>query len=336
MVCSVMVLACGHPLSEISPKVITEKTPHDTDDPAIWVNSSRPEKSIVFGTDKDEVNGGVYAFDLNGTIIKEKSITGLSYPNNIDLAYGLVLPDSSVTDFIMFTEREKNQIRLFSVPDMRPLDDGGFPVFVAETSTDNRRPMGIAIYKDPDSGRFFPVISRKVGPRNNYLYQYELISDSLGVRLKLIRKFGAFSGKKEIEAIVIDNELGVLYYADEMHCIHKYYAHPDKGSEELDCFGAENFKRDIEGMAIAKGENGAGYLIASDQQAHSFSVFERQTNLFIKQVNLGTTETDGCEVTTENLGPLFPNGLFVSMTDSREFYFHDFGEILKRIEEKSE
>jgi 3-phytase len=336
LVCAVVVVSCGHPLPEIPAKVITEQTPHDTDDPAIWVNKENPAQSLVFGTDKDEVNGGVYAFDLNGAIIEEKSITGLSYPNNVDLAYGFKLSDSTVADILMFTEREKNQVRLFSVPDMTPLDNGGFPVFVDESSSDLRRPMGIAIYKDPVSERFFPVVSRKVGPKINYLYQYELIADSLGIRFELLRKFGAFSGKKEIEAIVVDNDLGFLYYADEMHCIHKYYAHPDRGSEELDCFGAHNFKRDIEGMAIAKGPNGDGYLIVSDQQAHSFSVFDRQTNTYIKQVNLGTIETDGCEVTTENLGPLFPNGLFVSMTDSREFYFHDFGEILQRIEEKSE
>ncbi|MEM1002216.1 MAG: phytase [Bacteroidota bacterium] len=331
LVCSVIVLSCGHPLAEIPPKVITEQTPHDTDDPAIWINRENPEESIVFGTDKDEINGGVYAYNLDGKIIRDKSITGLSYPNNVDLAYGFKLPDSTQTDIIMFTEREKNQVRLFSVPDMQPLDGGGFPVFEDESSTDLRRPMGIGLFKDPNSGNIFPIVSRKAGPKDNYLYQYQLVSDSLGIDLKLVRKFGNYSGKKEIEAVAVDNELGHVYYSDEMHCIHKYYAHPDKGNKELACFGAEYFKRDVEGIAIANYQDGSGYLIVSDQQAHSFSVFDRESNAFISQINLGTIETDGCDVTTTSLGSKFPSGLFVSMTDSKEFYFHDFKDLVDMI-----
>jgi 3-phytase len=334
--CLLMLVSCGHPLPEISAKVVTEKTPHDTDDPAIWVNNDNPGESFVFGTDKDELNGGIYAYDLDGNIIPEKSITGLSYPNNVDLAYDFMLPDSSSTDVIMFSEREKHQIRLFSVPDMRELDGGGFPVFEDETSLEMRRPMGIAIFKDPSSGHLFPIVSRKVGPKENYLYQYQLMSDSSGIELKLVRKFGAFSGKKEIEAIAVDNELGYVYYSDEMHCIHKYHAHPDKGDEELACFGAEYFERDIEGIAIAKYSDGSGYLIVSDQQSHSFSVFDRQSNDFISQINLGTVETDGCDVTTIGLGQKFPDGLFVSMTDSKEFYFHDLNELIDAIERLNE
>ncbi|CAI8227809.1 MAG: 3-phytase [Flavobacteriaceae bacterium] len=91
----------------------------------------------------------------------------------------------------------------------------------------------------------------------------------------------------------------------------------------MDCFGSEYFKDDIEGIAIIKDKEGNGYLIVSNQQDHSFNIFERQTNAYLKTLNLGTTETDGCEVTTVALGSKFPNGLFVSMNDTREFYFHD-------------
>lgn len=309
-------------LPVIEPTLITEQTPHDTDDPAIWINKENPSESIVFGTDKDEINGGVYAFDLKGKIIKDKSITALSYPNNVDVAYNFKLNDSTFTDILMFTEREKNQIRLYSVPEMQPLDNGGFKVFTDETDIQKRRPMGIALYTDSNSGEIFVVVSRKIGPQKNYLYQYKLSSDSLGIKADLVRNFGDFNGGKEIEAIAVDNELGFLYYADEMHCIHKYYAHPSKGNEELNCFGSDYFQRDIEGIAIVKYPDNSGCLIVSNQQAHSFSVFDRVTNTFIKELNLGTFETDGCDVTTVNLGKDFPNGLFVSMNDNKEFYYH--------------
>ncbi|WP_439150977.1 phytase [Winogradskyella sp.] len=314
-------------LRVIEPVLRTEKTPNDTDDPAIWINKSNTEESIVFGTDKDEVNGGVYAFDLNGKIIKEKSLMGKSYPNNVDISYDFKLNDSTTIDLLAFTEREKNQIRLFSVPNMEMLDKGGLKVFEDESEIANRRPMGIAFYRDFAASVTYIIVSRKEGPINNYLYQYQLISDSLGISTRLVRKFGQFSRKKEIEAIAVDNELGFIYYSDEDHCIRKYYADPKKGNEELSCFGSDYFNRDIEGIAIAKYQNNSGFLIVSNQQSHSFCVFDRKTNDFIKEVNLGTLETDGCEVTTIPLGRKFPEGLFVSMTDSKEFLFHNLGSL---------
>jgi len=316
-------IGCTTNLPEIPATVITEQTPHDTDDPAIWVNKNDPENSIVFGTDKDEVNGGVYAFDLDGNIIKDKSITGISYPNNVDVAYDFKLNDSTTTDVIMFTEREKHQIRLFSVPNMNPLDGGGFPVFSNESQMDNRRPMGIASYTDKATQTTYAIVSRKVGTVENYLHQYKFEVDTLGVvSTSLSRAFGKFSGDKEIEAIAVDEELGFVYYSDEGHCIRKYYADPAKGDEELACFGGEYFTDDIEGIAIVKRPNANGYLVVSNQQDYSFNVFDRKSNAYGKTINLGTVETDGCDATTEALGSKFPGGLFVSMTDSKEFYFH--------------
>ena len=50
---------------------------------------------------------------------------------------------------------------------------------------------------------------------------------------KLVRKFGNYSGKKEIESIAVDNENGYVYYSDEQFGVRKYYADPDKGNQEL-------------------------------------------------------------------------------------------------------
>ena len=66
------------------PDIITEQTLSDTDDPAIWINKAEPANSIVFGTDK-ETNGAIYAFDLNGKILVDKTIKNVKRPNNIDL-----------------------------------------------------------------------------------------------------------------------------------------------------------------------------------------------------------------------------------------------------------
>ncbi|WP_025742769.1 phytase [Aquimarina pacifica] len=319
---SVAFISCDQKLPEVAPTLISEKVPHDTDDPAIWVHPKDPAKSIVFGTDKD-TDGAIYAFDLKGKIIEDKMIKNVKYPNNIDVEYGFKINDSTRTDIIAFTERERNQIRVFSVPDMKPLDGGGFPVFEDETDLALKRPMGIGLYKNPVSNIVSVIVSRKSGPEDGYLYQYELISDSTGVRAKYIRKFGKFSTEKEIEAIAIDDELGFVYYSDEGVGIRKYYADPSKGNQELAFFGGEYFEEDIEGIAIATKPNGQGVLIVSDQQKGQFNLFSRKDGSFIKAINLGTQETDGCEIVTIPLNAKFTKGLFVAMNTQRDFYFYD-------------
>ena len=327
LVLTIVMISCRQSrLPKITPNVITEFTLNDTDDPAIWVNPKNPAESIVFGTDK-KTNGAIYAFDLNGKIIQDKTIRDIQRPNNVDIEYGFQLNDSTVTDILVFTEREKQQIRMFSVPDMMPLDGGGFKVFEDEELEENRLPMGVSLYKSPKDATVYAIVGRKTGPAEGYLYQYALNADSLGVSSNYVRKFGKFSGVKEIEAIAVDDENGFVYFSDEGVCIKKYHAEPSMGNEEISCFGGEYFDEDIEGIAIASYTDGHGYLIVSNQQKGEFNIFDRETNAYINAVNLSTTETDGCEVVTVPLNDTFKNGLFVAMNDEKNFYFYD----LKRL-----
>lgn len=329
LVLALLTISCNQSkLPPIAPDVITETTLNDTDDPAIWVNPKDASKSIVFGTDK-ETNGAIYAFDLEGQIIEEKTIRNIQRPNNVDVEYGFQLNDSVAVDILAFTEREKQQIRLFSVPDMKPLDGGGFPVFEDEDVFEQKLPMGIGLYKSPLDTSIYAIVGRKTGPSDNYLYQYKLVVDSSEVKIDLVRKFGKFSGEKEIEAIAVDDEMGFVYYSDEGFCIRKYYAEPKKGNEELSCFGGEHFLRDIEGIAIATYPNEEGFVIVSDQQRGQFNIFSRKGNTFLKAVNLTTLETDGCEVVTVPLNDTFPNGLFAAMNDEKNFYLYDLEKVLE-------
>lgn len=313
-------------LPEIAPDVITEKTLHDTDDPAIWINYENPEQSIVFGTDKD-TDGAIYAFDLDGKVIENKTIRGLKRPNNVDIKQGFKINDSVSIDVMVFTEREREQIRLFSVPDMRPLDGGGFPVFQDETNEEYRLPMGISLYKSPKDGSLYAIVGRKNGPEEDYLHQFKIDYIEGEVQLSLVRKFGNYSGKKEIEAIAIDDALGHVYYSDEIFGIRKYHAEPSLGNEELNLFGGDTFQRDNEGIAIVALEGKKGFIIVSNQQAETFNVFSRETNEFIKEINLGSKQTDGCEVTTTPLNETFKSGLFVAMNDEKNFYFYDLDKL---------
>jgi len=332
--------SCGSSLAPIrkdalKPVTVTQKLPHDTDDPAIWINPTDATKSIIVGTDKD-TDGGLYAFDLNGKIIK-KSIP-LQRPNNVDIAYGLVINGEKV-DVAVTTERETNSIRIFSLPDLEPIDNGGIPVFEGE---EMRGPMGIALYTRPGDKKIFAVVGRKNGPSGSYLWQYELTDAGNGkAGATVVRKFGNYSGKKEIEAIAVDNELGTILYCDEQFGIRKYVADPAaKNDNELALFGQKDFKADNEGIAIYKKSATEGYILVSNQQANTFMVYPREgangnPNEYplLAEIPTSTIECDGADVTSVNLGGAYKNGLFVAMSNGMTFHYYSWDSIQQLIDQ---
>lgn len=225
--------------------MVTEKTPNDTDDPAIWYNSVNPEKSLILGTDKGDSTGGIFVFNLEGKLDTALSITNLERPNNIDIEYGFQFQDKPI-DIAVFTERGKDMIRVISLPDCKFIDNGGIPVFEDDSL---RSPMGIALYKDKNN-QVFAFVGRKDGPPDGYIYQYQLKANDSMVSGEKVRALGKFSKKKEIEAIVVDDELGYVYYSDENMGVRKYYADAEKGNEELALFAQSGITDDHEGLSI--------------------------------------------------------------------------------------
>jgi 3-phytase len=315
----------------LTPVLITEQTAVDSDDPAIWVNSEDPSKSLILGTDK---GGSIFVFDLEGKIIPEKTVGGMGRMNNIDVAYGFPLGGETI-DIALATDRNEEMIRAFRLPDMTPIDNGGIPAFVGET--DDRRAMGLAIYTRPSDGAFFVIVSRKWGVPEAYLWQYLLEDAGDGtVKATKVRAFGDFVGGKEIEAVAVDNELGYVYYSDEGAGIHKYHADPDApdADRELAFFGVDGFTEDHEGISIYKINDGTGYILVSDQQANAFRIFKREgdpddphNHQLLKVVKVSTNESDGSDVTSTVLDPRFPSGLFVAMSDNRTFHYYSWDDI---------
>lgn len=317
----------------LAPVIVTDTVFDDSDDPAIWIDKNNPANSLIIGTDKHQDNGGLYVFDLNGKIIPEKSILGLKRMNNVDIAYGLIL-NGQPTDIAVATERDKNSIRIFTMPDMKALDDGGIEVFSKDSL---RSPMGIALYTRPSDNTIFVIVGRKTGPTDGYLEQYQLLDNGKGkLKASLVRTFGKFSGKKEIESIAVDNELGYVYYSDEQFGIRKYYADPEKGNEELAIFGQNEFLEDNEGISIYKFEDGTGYILVSNQSANKFNIYAREgskenphQHKLITSIAVSTNQSDGSDVTSFSL-PGFKGGLFVAMSTDKTFQYYQWSEIAKK------
>lgn len=321
----------------LTPDFITEPTTHDTDDPAIWINPSDASQSLIIGTDKDS-DGALYVYNLQGKIVHKTET--LKRPNNVDVAYAFPINDSTTVDIAVATERERDMIRVFSVPDMKAIDNGGIPAFA---DAEQRLPMGLALYTRKDSlGRneIFAVVSRKEGPAEGYLYQYKLTADSVGIiKGELVRKFGKYSGKKEIESVAVDNELGYIYYSDEQTGVRKYYADPEKGNDELALFGTTGFKEDNEGISIYKTGENTGYILVSNQSNHSFKVFSREgtdgnphNHVELADIPVKATQSDGSDVVNVNLGEPFTAGVFVAMSDDKTFHYYDWRKFQEQID----
>lgn len=326
-------------LQKIKPLYITDPVNYDTDDPAIWIHPTDPSKSLIVGTDKDSL-GALYVFDLKGKVIDSLVRKDIQRPNNVDIGYGLSLGTDTI-DFAVTGERLTSKLRFFSLPDMKEINAGGIEIFQGETGPEFRDLMGVAIYKSPKSGKTYAIAGRKNGPTDGtYLWQYEVIGKNGQIRLELVRKFGQYSGIKEIEAIAVDAELGFIYYSDEGVGVRKYYAEPEMGNEELALFATQGFTDDHEGISIYKLDDTTGYILVSDQQANLFHVFPREGTTgkshdhpLITKIPVSTVSSDGSEVTSLAMGPDFPKGLFVAMSDDKTFQIYRWedlaGDILK-------
>uniref|UniRef100_UPI004047A372 phytase n=1 Tax=Algoriphagus sp. TaxID=1872435 RepID=UPI004047A372 len=318
---------------KIAASVITDTVSYDTDDPAIWMHPSDPSKSLVIGTDKDSL-GALYVFNLEGKVIDSLVRKDIQRPNNVDVGYGLALADG-LTDFAVTGERLTSRLRFFSLPDMQELNLGGFEIFQGEEGSEYRDLMGVALYKSPKTGKQYVIAGRKNGPTDGtYLWQYEITAAADDIQLELVRKFGQYSGKKEIEAIAVDAALGYIYYSDEGVGVRKYAAEPDMGNEELALFATEGFADDHEGISIYEVDDSSGYLLVSDQQANLFHVFPREgspenphAHPLITKILLSTNQSDGSEVSSRSFGPKFPRGIFIAMSDNKTFHFYRWEDV---------
>ncbi len=304
-------------IAGLEPVIVSDTTPTDTDDPAIWINPEDPSKSLIIGTDKGDTNGGLFVFNLEGKLIDSLTVYPLQRPNNVDVEYGLSR-DSLSIDIAVCTERGTNSIRVFQLPEMKAIDGGGIPVFSGDSL---QAPMGIALYKNAEG--IHAIVSRKEGPKTGYLHIIALSLDSTGmVSGTHFQNFGNFSGLKEIEALFVDDKSDRLYYSDENYGTRVYDLETLK---ELTVFGQGDFKEDNEGISMAN--DSLTYLLISDQQAHAFNVYSGDSLQLLTKFGVKAQQSDGSETYIGYLNDTFPEGIFVCMSEGAVFHYYDWRDI---------
>ncbi len=293
---------------EVSATVETEPVANAgdaADDPAIWVNPTDPAKSTIIGTNKD---GGLAVYDLSGKQIQYLPDGSI---NNVDLRAGFKLGGQTVT-LVTAGNRTDNSIAIYRVNQATRMLEN-----VAARKVTTLPVYGSCMYHSRKTGKFYYFVNSKQGA----VEQWELFDNGSGkVDGRKVRGFAAGS---QTEGCVADDELGHFYLGEEEVAIWKYGAEPDAGDARTPVDKVHpdgHVVSNIEGLTIAYGQEGAGYLIASSQGNSTFVIYRRERgNQYVRTFKIvdgngidGVSETDGIDCVTANLGPAFPHGVFVT------------------------
>ena len=279
------------------------------DDPTLWVNPSDAQQSLVIGTNKKR---GLAVYDLAG---KEIQFLADGPMNNVDHRDDFPL-DGKKVPLVTASNRSSNSIAIYKIDvETRRLEN------VAAGVIKTIEAYGACMYHSNKTGKFYYFGTSKQG----VVEQYELFDAGQGkVSAKKVRQINVGT---QLEGCVADDEVGYLYVGEEDVGIWKYQAEPDANLERIKVDGVGtrgNLVADVEGLTIAYGTDGKGYLIASSQGNNTYAVYRREgTNAYVKSFRIvaggnidRVTETDGIHVTTANLGPLFPKGVFIAQDGS--------------------
>lgn len=274
------------------------------DDVAIWIHPEDPAKSRVIASDNQT---GLILYDLSG---RQLEVIADGAFNNVDIRRGFKLGDEEV-DLLATSEKVARLVVLYTIDGDGDLEwAGSFPI-----KFDG---YGLCMYVSPRTGTYYVFVTST----GDEVQQWALDGSSGKIEATLVR---VIRMSDRTEGAVADDERGVLYLAEEKVAIWRYGAEPEDGDQRtlVDSRLGGYVGKDIEGLALFRGPGGSGYLIVSNQAEDSFVVYDREgDNRHLLTFRIGpgddideVTGTDGIEVTSMSLGPLFPFGLFVAQDD---------------------
>ena len=293
----------------IAPQAQTEPMARQgdaADDPAIWL-SSNPANARILGTNKKQ---GLLVYDLQG---KQTQLLEVGRLNNVDVRQNISLGGGKV-DLAVATQRDDNSMMLFTInADGVVAEAGRFP-------TGLKSIYGMCLYQ-PASGGVEAFINDKDGTFQQYKVEMSGMNGNK-FSATLLRSFKVAT---QPEGCVADDANARLFLGEETHGIWTTSADaakPDALTMVLPV-GAQ-LTADVEGMAIYRqpgGKADSGYLIVSSQGDNSYVVLDAKAPYKVRGsfkvgFNLpagidGTSETDGLDVTSANLGGAYAQGMLV-------------------------
>lgn len=287
-----------------------EHTGDSMDDPAIWVNPNSPADSLIIGNDKQ---GALEVYGLDGA--RRQHITSAAkFWGNVDVRQNVTV-NGRTTDVIAAVNG--GALRLYTVDpvtlNLTSIADNGGALSVGGGE-------GLCLYDSSVTGQLSAVVITRAGRVRQFR-----VTDSDNDGLLQVLKVREFLVGSEAEGCVADDETGDLFISQEDVALWRYGAEPETGSDRtlVDSLSPDgHLVADIEGVTLVE-RGGTKYLIASAQNvaqpwASYFTVYDAATSGFVQsfQITSGPAadkcqRTDGITAYSGDLGPAFPEGIFI-------------------------
>ncbi|MBX8475598.1 phytase [Pseudomonas cichorii] len=271
------------------------------DDPAIWIHPKNPAQSRVLGTNKKQ---GLLVYDLKGKQLQELAVGRL---NNVDVRPGFMLGKQKV-DLAVASNRDRNSLSLFSIDRTSGVlgEAGEIPTPLAQI-------YGVCLFQ-PASGEIYAFANDKDGS----FLQYRISAPDGKARGELVRSFKVDS---QPEGCVADDQRQRLFLGEEDVGVWAVDARADQPATLSSVIKVGDVVHaDVEGLALYQSEQ-HDYLVISSQGNDSYVVVDAEAPYALRgtfRVGLnarlgidGTSETDGLEVTSANLGGPWSKGMLV-------------------------
>ncbi|HWV14722.1 MAG TPA: phytase [Cellvibrio sp.] len=303
------------PIVNITPDIQTDvmaRFGDAADDPAIWINKDNPQASRVIGTNKQQ---GLFIYDLSGKEVQHFNSGKL---NNVDVRQGVNIDGRSM-DIVVATNRDSDSLEIFSVnPDTGELTPSG------NVATDLKEIYGFCLYHSPANpqqpqGALYAIPNAKSGEFQQL--QLTATADKKGGLRWRAKKMRSFFVGSQPEGCVADEQQRRLFIGEEDVGVWTIGAEPNDGTRLSSLAKiSETLVDDVEGMGIYYGKS-RNYLVVSSQGNNTYVVYDslppfKYRGAFSVVLDAGnnvdgTSETDGLEVTSVNLGSTFSEGMLV-------------------------
>lgn len=314
--------ALVRPFAE-TPPVGTGGGEDAADDPAIWIHPTDASKSLVFGTDK---KSGVYGYSLAG---REVQSLPVGLPNNADLRQGVKIGDR-IVDLMGASDRSTNSLTLFEID----RETGSMKV-LSSAPTGRIEPYGFCM--GVDASGWLAIIPYKDGVAQ--LFRMEASG--------AVKPVAEWKFTEVMEGCVIDEENSAVFLSEENTGLWRveYSGNAENSRRLVDTINSgTGLVADVEGVALWRGKDGGGYVVASSQSADRFMVYDRKAPNALRgafrvaasadgKVD-AVTHTDGIDITSTPLGANLPRGLFIAQDDNntapaaaQNFKFVDWREV---------
>jgi len=279
------------------------------DDPAFWYNKKDPSKSVIFGTDK---KAGLHSFSLSG---KRMQFIPSGKINNIDSRSGYSFGAKNFS-ILAGSNASNNSIIIYLINEdgiIEKLNENEF-------KTELQGVYGLCMYKSSKSKATYIFVSDAITFTIN---QYRVLN-FFPIKTQLVREIKTDSTS---EGCVVDDESGILYFAQEDENSGVYYVDAEPKDNEIKIIDSikENggqINGDTEGLAILNHPEGK-LLIASSQGSSDFTVYSlSNNNKFIGRFSIGkdneidgVSRTDGIEIYTGYINENYESGILIAQDD---------------------